>query len=126
MDGRRGGQSQPRKLVVVGLLIPDDFAIDVLDPVESRDLWRAQSATDRLTSNAYDLVIEGESYRPRHSDRSAHALSEWTSQGGKVLSTPSLPSENRQDRRGGEGGDIFEGDWLTALDDFRNWLIQAA
>ena len=26
---------------------------------------RAQSAIDRFTSNAYDLIIEGESYRPR-------------------------------------------------------------
>jgi DNA replication protein DnaC len=74
----------------------DDFAIDVLDPTESRDLYeilperyrtgsivvtsnrgpdewlatfadpiRAQSAIDRFTSNASDLVIEGESYRPR-------------------------------------------------------------
>ncbi len=78
------------------MLILDDFAIDVLDAVESRDLYdllleryrtgsivvtsnrgpdewlatfadpvRAQSAIDRFTSNAYDLVIEGESYRPR-------------------------------------------------------------
>jgi DNA replication protein DnaC len=85
-----------RKLGAVDLLILDDFAIDVLDPVESRDLYdllleryrtgsvvvtsnrgpdewlatfadpvRAQSAIDRFTSNAYDLVIEGESYRPR-------------------------------------------------------------
>jgi DNA replication protein DnaC len=85
-----------RKLVAVDLLILDDFAIDVLDSVESRDLYdllleryrtgsvivtsnrgpdewlatfadpvRAQSAIDRFTSNAYDLVIEGESYRPR-------------------------------------------------------------
>jgi hypothetical protein len=85
-----------RKLIAVDLLILDDFAIDVLDPIERRDLYdllleryrtgsiivtssrgpdewlatfadpvRAQSAIDRFTSNAYDLVIEGESYRPR-------------------------------------------------------------
>ena len=89
-------EAELRKLVAVDLLILDDFAIDVLDPVESRDLYdllleryrtgsvivtsnrgpdewlatfadpvRAQSAIDRFTSNAYDLVIEGESYRPR-------------------------------------------------------------
>ena len=91
-----------RKLVAVDLLILDDFAIDVLDPVESRDLYdllleryrtgsvivtsnrgpdewlaifadpvRAQSAIDRFTSNAYDLVLEGESYRPRLKPRLA-------------------------------------------------------
>ena len=85
-----------RTLVAVDLLILDDFAIDVLDPTESRDLYdllleryrtgsivvtsnrgpdewlatfadpvRAQSAIDRFTSNAYDLVIDGDSYRPR-------------------------------------------------------------
>ena len=85
-----------RKLLAVDLLLLDDFAIDVLDPTESRDLYeilterhragsiivtsnrgpdewlatfadpvRAQSAVDRFTSNAYDLVIDGESYRRR-------------------------------------------------------------
>ena len=85
-----------RKLLAVDLLVLDDFAIDALDPTESRDLYeilterhragsiivtsnrgpdewlatfadpvRAQSAVDRFTSNAYDLVMEGESYRRR-------------------------------------------------------------
>jgi DNA replication protein DnaC len=85
-----------RKLLAVDLLILDDFAIDVVDATESRDLYeilterhragsiivtsnrgpdewlatfadpiRAQSAVDRFTSNAYDLVIDGESYRRR-------------------------------------------------------------
>ena len=89
-------EAELRKLVAVDLLILDDFAIDVLDPVESRDLYdllleryrtgsvivtsnrgpdewlatfadpvRAQSAIDRFTSNAFDLVMEGESYRRR-------------------------------------------------------------
>ena len=91
-----------RKIISVDLLLLDDFAIDVLDATESRDLYdilleryrtgsivvtsnrgpdewlatfadpiRAQSAIDRFTSNAYDLIIDGESYRPRLKPRLA-------------------------------------------------------
>ena len=89
-------EAELRKLLAPDLLIIDDFALDTMDAVESRDAheiiterhrsgpmiftsnrgpdeWlamfadpmRAQSAIDRLTGNAYDLVIEGESYRQR-------------------------------------------------------------
>jgi DNA replication protein DnaC len=85
-----------RRFIAVDLLIVDDFALDVMDAVESRDAYeifterhrsgsmivvsnrdpdewhatfsdplRAQAAIDRFTSNSYDLVMEGESYRRR-------------------------------------------------------------
>jgi DNA replication protein DnaC len=85
-----------RKVTGVELLILDDFCLDQLDAMESRDVYeliydrhqrgsmvitsnrepaewlammadplRAQSAIDRLQNAAYELVVEGESYRKR-------------------------------------------------------------
>jgi len=46
-------------IVVTSNRGPDEWLATFADPV------RAQAAIDRFTSNAYDLVIEGESYRKR-------------------------------------------------------------
>lgn len=46
-------------LIVTSNRGPDEWLATFADPV------RAQSAIDRFTSNAYDLIIEGESYRSR-------------------------------------------------------------
>ncbi|HEX5043674.1 MAG TPA: ATP-binding protein [Candidatus Polarisedimenticolaceae bacterium] len=46
-------------IVVTSNRGPDEWLATFADPV------RAQSAIDRFTSNAYDLIIEGESYRLR-------------------------------------------------------------
>ncbi len=85
-----------RRMLGVDLLIIDDFGLDQMDAMESRDLYdiivdrhqrgsiivtsnrdpdewlplladpiRAQSAIDRLQNSAYELVVEGESYRKR-------------------------------------------------------------
>lgn len=89
-------EAELRKLLAVDVLILDDFALDVMETDESRDIYeillerhragsiivtsnrgpdewlaafadplRAQGAIDRFTSNAYDLLIEGDSYRSR-------------------------------------------------------------
>jgi DNA replication protein DnaC len=89
-------EAELRKLLAVDVLIVDDFCLDAMDSIESRDVheilterdragsiivtsnrgpdeWlatfadpvRAQAAIDRFTSNSYDLVIDGESYRQR-------------------------------------------------------------
>ena len=89
-------EAELRKLIAVDLLVVDDFGLDSMDAVESRDAYdifterhragsmivtsnrgpdewlgtfadpmRAQSAIDRFTGNAYDFIVEGESYRPR-------------------------------------------------------------
>ena len=85
-----------RRIISVDLLILDDFALDAMDAVESRDVYdiiverhrrgsiivtsnrepqewlammadpiKAQSAIDRLANSAYELVVEGKSYRLR-------------------------------------------------------------
>ncbi len=89
-------EAELRKLIAADLLIVDDFGLDAMDALESRDAYeilterhragsmvvtsnrgpdewhatfadpvRAQAAIDRFTSGAYDLIIEGESYRAR-------------------------------------------------------------
>lgn len=89
-------ETELRRFIATDLLIIDDFGLDAMDAVESRDAYeiflerhrsgsmiitsnrgpdewlatfadpvRAQGAIDRFTSTAYDLVIEGESYRQR-------------------------------------------------------------
>lgn len=89
-------EREMRRLVGVDLLIIDDFGLDQMDTIESRDFYdivvdrhhrgsmvatsnrepnewlplmadpiRAQSVVDRLHNAAYELVIEGESYRKR-------------------------------------------------------------
>lgn len=89
-------EAELRRLVAVDLLVVDDFGLDAMDAMESRDAYeilterhrsgsmivtsnrgpdewhatftdplRAQAAIDRFTGSAYDLTIEGESYRQR-------------------------------------------------------------
>jgi DNA replication protein DnaC len=46
-------------IIVTSNREPDEWLATFADPM------RAQAAIDRFTSNTYDLVIEGESYRRR-------------------------------------------------------------
>lgn len=50
-------------MVVTSNRGPDEWLGTFADPM------RAQSAIDRFTGNSYDLIIEGESYRPRQKPR---------------------------------------------------------
>lgn len=120
-------EAELRRLIGVDVLIVDDFGLDAMDVIESRDAYeifterhragsmvitsnrgpdewlatfadpmRAQSAIDRFTGNSYDLVIEGESYRPRQKPRLASAD---TSAGD----APPARRGRRKRRRAGRG-----------------------
>jgi DNA replication protein DnaC len=52
-------RSRSGSIIVTSNRGPDEWLATFADPV------RAQSAIDRFTSNSYDLIIEGESYRGR-------------------------------------------------------------
>jgi hypothetical protein len=60
---------------------PDEWLATFADPV------RAQAAIDRFTSNAYDLVIEGESYRKRLKPKSPAAKAGPTKKAGAGATT---------------------------------------
>lgn len=64
---------------------PDEWLPTFADPV------RAQSAIDRFTNNSYDLVVEGESYRPRMKPKRT-----------ADLTPPQHPAPSRSRRRAGQ------------------------
>lgn len=68
---------------------PDEWLATFADPM------RAQSAIDRFTGNSYDLVIEGESYRPRQKPR--------LSGGGTAGGEAQPGRRGRKRRRSGRG-----------------------
>jgi len=53
------GRHRSGSIIITSNRAPDEWLSTFADPV------RAQAAIDRFASNAYDLVIEGESYRSR-------------------------------------------------------------
>jgi len=96
-----------RRFISLPLLIIDDFGIDRMDAMESKDFYeivverhskrptiitsnrepsewlslmddqiRAQSTVDRLQNAAYELIIEGESYRKRQKPSLSHDTEE--------------------------------------------------
>jgi DNA replication protein DnaC len=71
-------------MVVTSNRGPDEWLSTFADPI------RAQSAVDRFTGNAYDLVIEGETYRPRQKPTRSNAP--------QPPPTP-LPAKRRSKRR---------------------------
>lgn len=102
LDGTHAAEL--RRLIVVDLLIIDDFALRAMDAMETADMYElvtarhrtasivltsnrdpsewlplladpllAQALVDRFANNAYDLVIEGETYRKNQKPRAATA-----------------------------------------------------
>lgn len=112
-----------RRLIVVDLLVLDDFALQSYDHQETQDLYEivverhrrastvvvsnrepkewlammadpllAQSAVDRLLNAAYELVLEGDSYR-RHQKPGAEALRGPQRTAATSVTTPRSPAE---------------------------------
>ena len=78
-------------IVVTSNRGPDEWLATFADPV------RAQAAVDRFTSNAYDLVIDGESYRARQKP----ALSRSSKTGSRRAACSTIALVTQMDPRGG-------------------------
>jgi DNA replication protein DnaC len=72
-------------LIITSNRGPDEWLATFADPI------RAQSAIDRFTGNAYDLVMEGESYRPKQKPRLSEAA---------ATDAQAAPKRGRGKRRG--------------------------
>jgi len=102
---QRTCEREMRRFISLSLPVIDDFGIDRMDATESKDFYeivverhnkrstiitsnrepaqwlsimdiRAQSAVDRLQNAAYELIIEGESYRKRQKPSLLHDTKE--------------------------------------------------